>query len=45
MHTFLSQHICLQEFVAALAMLVSGLEGLPAEQDMQLFQEKTIPPI
>lgn len=45
MHTFLSHHIYLQEFGAALAMLGLGLEGLPAEQDMQLFQEKTIPPI
>jgi hypothetical protein len=34
-----------QTFMAALAMLGMGLEGQPAEQDIQLSHEKDFPPV
>lgn len=34
MHTFLSQHLYLQDFVAALAMLGLGLEGYSADTEL-----------
>lgn len=34
MHTFLSQHRYLQDFVAALAMLGLGLEGYSADPEL-----------
>ncbi|MEQ1557285.1 MAG: hypothetical protein ABL915_10900 [Gallionella sp.] len=42
MHTFLSQHIYLQDFVAALAMLGLGLEGYSADPELSASDEFTL---
>ncbi len=41
MHTFLAQHIYLQDFVAALAMLGLGLEGYSADSELTATDELT----
>ncbi|MDH2918298.1 MAG: hypothetical protein PXX73_03790 [Sideroxydans sp.] len=41
MHTFLSQHIYLQDFVAALAMLGLGLEGYSADSELSASNQFT----
>lgn len=41
MNTFLSQHIYLQEFVAALVMLGLGLEGLSDDQGIPSLENES----
>ena len=42
MHYFLSQHIYLQDFVTALAMLGLGLEGYSADPELSATDEFTL---
>ncbi len=39
MHTFISNHIYLQEFVAVLAMLGLGLEGYAADPELPTTEQ------
>ena len=41
MHTFLLQHVYLQDFVAALAMLGLGLEGYAADPELPATEQFT----
>jgi hypothetical protein len=42
MHTFLSRHIYLQEFMATLAMLGLGLEGYATDPELPASGQPTL---